>query len=764
MNFIKKAKHLFRLFLFIAVLTSCSQEKVKDVEYLKSDEINLIPQVKEITITDGEYFKITKSTIIYTEQKSLGVAEYLKKIIDQGSSFKINIEEMDFENLKDSNYSENAILLIVNEHLKNVNEQYALNTGKKGVFIYSNSNEGIMRGIQSLRQLFVHAFHQKEKRSSWYLPAVQITDSSKFQHRGLMLDVCRHFFDKGVIKKYIDQLAFYKMNVLHLHLTEDQGWRIESEKYPKLNEISSWRLDSAGNKYGGFYTKEELKEIVAYAAERHITVIPEIELPGHSQAALAAYPQFACDGHNDKIEVINDWGVFKEIYCAGNDSTFIFLEDILSEVMEIFPSKYIHIGGDEAPKFRWENCSKCQKRIKDEGLHSEHELQSYFISRIEKFLNKNDRELIGWDEILEGGLSPNATVQSWRGMQGGIDAANSGHNAIMSPTSHCYLDYGLDMIDMEKIYNFDPIPKDLPEDKKQFIIGGECNMWTEHVPDEAKLDEMINPRMQALAEVLWSYPETRDFNEFYKRIQTHYPIMKAMGIEYGPEAIPANMDVVFKDDKVEINTTKNLEDLELETKWNDELISSTEKIELKESGTLTVQATKNGESYGDLVTQRFEYHKALTKPVTYNSEYNAWYTAGGDSALVDGKVGSINFRDGNWQGFYGDNASIEIDLGEIQAINSVSSNFYHYNNAWVFSPKKYIVYYSTHDIKWMKLGEQATIINPEKRGKLIENIEVAETVEARYIKVEVESMGTVPDWHEAAGSKAWIFMDEIIVK
>lgn len=708
-------------------------------------------------------------------------ASYLKETLELSSNFKVPIIFKDDRNDLFRNPDSNAVTIIMdcrncNDNRDSLNENYVLwvreskrekqNIIAKQVVMFSQHSSGMMRGIQTVLQLMNLEVrdHKKIKRDSWKLPYVWIRDSPKFQHRGLMLDVCRHFFDKEVIKKYIDQLAFYKMNVLHLHLTEDQGWRIESEKYPKLNEISSWRLDSDGNKYGGFYTKEELKEIVAYAAERHITVIPEIELPGHSQAALAAYPQFACDGHNDKIEVINDWGVFKEIYCPGNDSTFTFLEDVLTEVMEIFPSKYIHIGGDEVPKFRWENCSKCQQRIKDEGLKSEHELQSYFISRIEKFLNENNKELIGWDEILEGGLSPNATVQSWRGMQGGIDAAKSGHNAIMSPTSHCYLDYGLDLIDMEKIYNFNPIPNDLPEDKHQFIIGGECNMWTEHVPDEAKLDEMINPRMQALAEVLWSYPEKRDFDDFYKRIQTHYPIMKAMGIDYGPEAISAKLDVVFKDNKVEINATKNLNDLELETKWNGEIISSTENLELKESGTLEIQATKNGQMYGKPVTQHFEYHKGLTKPVTYNSEYNDWYTAGGDSALVDGKVGSLNFRDGNWQGFYGKNASIEIDLGEIQTINSVSSNFYHYNNAWVFSPKKYAIYYSEKGTDWKEFGVSFTKVKMEERGKIIENIEVNNNVKTRYLKVEVESVGTVPNWHEAAGSKAWIFMDEIIVK
>ena len=740
-------------------------------------KINLIPKPKLIyNYTPGKFVTLDENVIIFTTRSLENEAIHLKKVLENLSTFQIPIVYKNDRKDLFRNPDSNAVTIIMDCRHCDANrdsliESYTLWVREserkkekivaKQVVLFSGSPSGAMRGIQTIRQL-ISTTRRELESNKLTLPYIWMSDSPKFQHRGLMLDVCRHFFSVDVIKKYIDLLALYKMNVLHLHLTEDQGWRIESEKYPKLNGISSWRTEQDGTRYGGFYTKEQLRDLVAYAAERHITIIPEIELPGHSQAALAAYPQFACDGHNDKIEVVNDWGVFKEIYCAGNDSTFTLLEDILTEVMEIFPSKYIHIGGDEAPKFRWENCSKCQKRIVDEGLHNEHELQSYFISRIENFLNKNNRQLIGWDEILEGGLSPNATVQSWRGMEGGIAAANSSHNAIMSPTSHCYLDYELDKIDLEKIYNFDPIPKDLTKDKQKFIIGGECNMWTEHVPDEKKLDEMINPRMQALAEVLWSYPEERDFDDFYKRLQRHYPIMKTMNVNYGAETVPAKVNSIIKNDKVTVETEKSLNDLELNITWNNKPEKT--DFELVESGILNVQATKNGEEYGDEITQKFEYHKALAKSVAYNSQYNKWYTAGGDSALVDGKIGSLNFRDGNWQGFWGTDAQFIVDLGAEKRINSVWSNFYHYNNAWIFSPEKYTVTYSTDGENWKVFGEAIPNIKKEERGQKIDKLEVENLIDARYIKVNVKNLGKVPDWHEAAGSDAWIFMDEIIIR
>ncbi|MBK9592135.1 MAG: beta-N-acetylhexosaminidase [Crocinitomicaceae bacterium] len=429
--------------VFSIGLVSCGGHDAENAEYINVDSLYLIPEPVLVEKREG-FFKINSETVLSYPEDLINEGDYFNKLIDSSSSFQLT------KVLKSQSNKSEIELKIVNDFPAELQhgEAYRLIISPEKLQITALTSTGIMRGIQTVRQLFIPAFHSGEKRQAWYLPCLKIEDKPAFEHRGLMLDVCRHFFEKEVIFEYLDLMAFYKMNILHFHLTEDQGWRIQIDKYPLLNTISSYRKEKDGTIYGGFYTKEDLKEIVAYAKERHIVVIPEIELPGHAQAALAAYPEYSCNG--GPIEVVNDWGVFKEIYCAGNDSTFKFLEDVLTEVMEIFPSEYIHIGGDEAPKFRWEHCAKCQQRMKDEGLKDEHELQSYFIQRIEKFLNSKGRKLIGWDEILEGGLSENASVQSWRGMDGGLAAAQQKHYVVMSPTSHCYIDYGLDAIDLKK--------------------------------------------------------------------------------------------------------------------------------------------------------------------------------------------------------------------------------------------------------------------------------------------------------------------------
>jgi hexosaminidase len=560
------------------------------------------------------------------------------------------------------------------------------------------------------------------------------------------------------------------MNVLHWHLTEDQGWRIQIDKYPKLTEIGAWRTELDGSKYGGFYTKEDIREIVDYAEERHVTVIPEIELPGHSQAAIAAYPHLSCTGK--QVEVANDWGVFKEIYCAGNDSVFIFLEDVITEVMELFPSKYIHIGGDEAPKFRWENCHKCQGRLKHKLLVDEHELQSYFISRIEKFLNKNGRKLIGWDEILEGGLSPNSTVQSWRGMDGGIKAANLGHDVIMSPTSHCYLDYDLKAIDLEKVYNFNPI-KNIDPDATTFIIGGEVNMWTEHVPDEANLDSKVFPRLLAMSEVLWSSPKEKKYEEFNDRVQHHYPILKSLGVNYGQETIPMTYKVQPAMESSYATLIPSSEKIKLKYKLNCPTCDTNfttykgNKIHILYPLTLQVQPYKNEEKYGELIEIPFENHRAINKTVTYINEFSEWYTAGGNKGLVDSKIGSLDFRDGAWQGFWGEDLECIMDMdGENKDYLSVSANFYQYNNSWIFVPTEMSAEISIDGKFWEDWGSVKSTTDPKQRGKFITNLKIEHTEKTsfRYLKLKVKNFGKVPDWHEAAGSDAWLFIDEIVVK
>lgn len=402
---------------------------------------------------------------------------------------------------------------------------------------------GLFHSVQTLRQMtWRESLHSGrgggESTAPRSIPCVRIVDEPRYRWRGMLLDCCRHFMDKEFVKRYIDLLAYHKMNVLHWHLTEDQGWRIEIKKHPRLTEIGAWR-GTGDQRHGGFYTQEDIREIVAYAADRHITVVPEIEMPGHSVAALASYPELSCTG--GPFEVGTRWGVYEDVYCAGNDRTFAFLEDVLSEVIELFPSPYIHIGGDECPKKRWEACSKCQSRIQAEGLANEDELQSYFVRRIEKFLSSKGRRLIGWDEILEGGLAPNATVQSWRGLRGAIAAASAGHDVISSPTSHCYLDYAqlrhpsepiqMGFIDLETVYSFEPTPPELDANRARHVLGAEGNMWTEHAPQH-RVDHQVFPRLCALAEVTWTPARLRDWSDFQTRMKTHYRRLDTLDVTY----------------------------------------------------------------------------------------------------------------------------------------------------------------------------------------------------------------------------------------
>lgn len=418
----------------------------------------------------------------------------------------------------------NVILLSLGGPESLGDEGYQLSISPGQIRITARNPAGAFYGVQTLRQLL-----DDVNRS---FPGVEITDMPRFKHRGLLLDVCRHFRDKEFVKRYIDLLAYHKMNVLHWHLTEDQGWRIEIKKYPKLTEIGAWRDDGKGGKYGGFYTQDDIREIVAYAQSRFVTVVPEIEMPGHAVAALASYPKLSCTG--GPFSVATKWGVFEDVYCAGNDKVLEFNQNVLDEVLELFPSEFIHIGGDECPKKRWKACEKCQARIKREELKDEHELQSWFVRQIDKYLESKGRRLVGWDEILEGGLAPGATVQSWRGMEGAVAAATSGHDTVVSPTSHCYLDYPYDRISVERAYSFNPIPPQLTPTQTKHVLGIEGCIWAEGTPEPNDTDRQVWPRLCALSEVAWSSPDGRTWEEFSARLAPHLERLRGMGVKPGP--------------------------------------------------------------------------------------------------------------------------------------------------------------------------------------------------------------------------------------
>ena len=502
--------------------------------------ISIIPKPMEMSVGEGS-FQLDENCFLQIDENNpeiKRIAGFLKEHLENFYGFKLNGK-------KDGK----AIQLKIISQLNLGNEGYLLKVNNSTIIITAAAPNGIFYGIQTLKQLLP----VESENGILKVPVVDIKDQPRFAWRGSMLDVCRHYFPVSFIKKYIDILAMYKINTFHWHLTDDQGWRIEIKKYPLLTEISHWRDETLvgrpgrtntfdGIGYGGFYTQEQAKEIIHYAAERYITVVPEIEMPGHSSAALAAYPQLGCTGGPYKVQ--GTWGVFKDVYCAGKDETVDFLQDVLDEIIEIFPSEFIHVGGDECPKDAWKLCPDCQKRIADNHLKDEHELQSWLITRMDNYLTSKGKRLIGWDEILEGGLAPQAAVMSWRGTDGGIEAARQNHDVVMSPTSHMYIDYYQSkdteneplaiggFLPLEKVYSFEPLPAELSPDEAKHILGVQTNLWTEYITNTKKAEYMLLPRLQAEAEVAWTKKENKNFENFAHRLDTDYLRLEKMGINF----------------------------------------------------------------------------------------------------------------------------------------------------------------------------------------------------------------------------------------
>ncbi|WP_242155827.1 beta-N-acetylhexosaminidase [Aestuariivivens sediminis] len=553
------------ILVFIILFAFSCNNKYKNTEN-KDQDYQIIPQPVSIQPSNGK-FLVDSKTKISASDALQNEAGFLAQMLSYSAGVTINTGD------------NGNIQLQLDDTIEN-EEGYTLSVSYNQITISGKTAKGVFYGIQTLRQLMSASVESKiNPLGELTLPAVTITDHPRYQYRGMHLDVARHFFPVDFIKTFIDLIALHKMNTFHWHLTEDQGWRIEIKKYPKLTEIGAFRNGTivghhpgtANDQipYGGFYTQEEIKDIVAYASERHVSVIPEIELPGHSSAAIAAYPNLSCfpeeptvvtnDMMSEKGKAIQDagrpkivqetWGVFPDVYCAGKEETFAFLQDVLDEVIPLFPSEYIHIGGDECPKENWERCSNCQQRIKTEGLEDEHELQSYFITRIEKYLNSKGKNIIGWDEILEGGLAPNATVMSWRGIEGGIEAAKQNHDVIMTPNSSCYFDhYQSEDIENEPlaiggkttvgdVYAYEPTPEELTDEEGKFILGAQGNVWTEYMKTTDYVEYMILPRMTALSEVVWTPKESRNWDDFHSRLQHFSKRFDAMGVNYAKHSI-----------------------------------------------------------------------------------------------------------------------------------------------------------------------------------------------------------------------------------
>ena len=769
---------ILALILMGCVLFSCNPQQ-------KQNKLSIVPKPVDMELKSGG-FKVKPGTPLV----------YHDLILEEigGIASKLWADYLGFElepTLTDGSPEKRGIAFFLNAETNEElgDEGYLLEIGKGGIKITANKPAGVLYGVQTLYQLL--STHPEGN-----LPGLKIIDYPRFSYRGMHLDVARHFHPIEFVYKVVDQLAMHKLNVFHWHLTDDQGWRLEIKKYPKLTEVGAWRVDMShlhwnarpvifdpeNSTYGGYYTQEEVKKLVAYAAERNVTVIPEIEMPAHAMAALAAYPEFSCSGENLGVASGGVWPI-THIFCAGNDATFEFLENILLEVMEMFPSTYIHIGGDEADKASWKVCPQCQARIREEGLANEGELQSYFIHSIEEFLNAHGRRIIGWDEILEGGLAPNATVMSWRGEAGGIEAAKMGHDVVMTPGSPLYFDHYQGDPDIEptafggnntlkKVYSYEPIPKELTEEEGKHILGAQANHWGEFMPVTSHVEYMAFPRLAALAEVVWSPKEHRDWGDFSRRMQEQYARYEKQGVNFAMSAfqVKAAPEVNLENKSLMIRLESEIFEPEIrytldgsEPAANSTLY--TEPIEIKETTTLKAAVFTEGISSGQVMEREYLLHKAFAAPLTMEYPNSPNYDGQGEFNMVNGIKGSRSFVDGNWRGYRGVDLVATLDLEEPTSVQHISVDALHTSGSWIFLPQWVSFEISTDgkDFEMLEKVENETNINLSER--FIQWFSTEKTAEnVRFVRVTVRNQGICPPGHSGEGQPAWLFVSEIIVE
>ncbi|MGK0448184.1 MAG: hexosaminidase [Polaribacter sp.] len=740
---------------------------------------NIIPVPNEQIKTKGVFILNSDTKLTYDDSLK-SVADFFKSYVEKGSNIKLNTS------------SKNSIQFKIDASISN-NEGYQLKITSDKILISAKSQKGAFYAFQSLRQLLPVDFEKSNTSNETQIAiqCLEIKDAPQFEYRGMHLDVGRHFFSIDFIKKYINLMSMLKMNTFHWHLTEDQGWRIEIKKYPKLQEISAFRNETLighysdqphqfdGKKYGGFYTQEEIKEVVKYASERQITIIPEIEMPGHSQAAIAAYPELGCTGK--QIAVATKWGVFQEIYCT-KESTFKFLEDVIDEVVALFPGKYIHIGGDEAPKTRWKESAHCQKLIKKEGLKDEHELQNYFITRMEKYINSKGKQIIGWDEILEGGLAPNATVMSWRGTNGAVEAAKQKHNVILTPNSHCYFDhYQSDneneplaiggFLPLEKVYSFNPIPEELTKEESKYVLGAQGNVWTEYMQTNEKVEYMAFPRAIALAEVVWSSSNNKNYNDFVNRLAYFQKRLDLLSVNYANHLyeVKGEFKTSGKNLTYELKSTSKTHKIYYSLN-NDALTTLYKKPIIVDKSIKIKAAVYNTQKkkLGNFFEEEINLHKAIGQKISLNVPPNEAYNAGGKQALINGISGNNKrYGDKEWLGFSGEDVEITIEFDKPTEIKSISTRFYNGNGQWIYAPK---------EIGLQLQLENGKVISSKKRierkGSLLVDFRLNisqfypeyKILKTKKLKITIPNYGIIPDGKQGAGHKAWTFIDEIIIE
>lgn len=770
-----KIRQILSCFIITLALISCSTES-------KRADYRVVPLPKTITESpDEKAFTLSPDVSICY----LSSQKELQKEADFLSEYINDILGYSLKTVSSEGVESRAINLSIDPTLFNNDNECQIIVNEDNIKIIGSNASSVFHGIQTLRKSL--PFDAKGENVG--MPAAVITDYPRFGHRGMMLDVCRHIFTLDSIKQFIDVMALHNMNKFHLHLTEDQGWRMEIKKYPELTQVGAWRSGTKIGKtetydsirYGGYYTQEELRELVQYATDRHITIIPEVDLPGHQLAALATYPELGCTG--GPYEVWRQWGVSEDVICAGNEDAMTFLEDVLLEVMDVFPSEYIHIGGDECPKTRWEQCPKCQAKIKELGFKDDDKftaeayLQSYVMTRMEKFIEDHGRKVIGWDEVLEGGLGPNVTVMSWRNSEAGKEAAQQKHDVIMTPCSHLYFDYyQTDDTDNEpiaiggyipvsKVYEFEPIPSGLSDEEAKHILGPQANLWTEYIKDMKTVFYRILPRMDALSEVQWVMPEQKDYDDFLKRTYKMVELYDIMGWNYAKHIFDIDVDITpnIEAKCIDITMSKFGEgDILYTLDGSDPLVSGIKyvgPIKLTESAQLRA-IVKRINNVGREFSTDIELSKSSMKPITLKNEPNEAYRFEGANTLIDGLSGGKNYKTGRWIAFFGENLDATIDLLEGQEISRLRFNCNLTKGDWIFNAKSVKILVSDDGNEYKEIHQEEFPIEMVREDGVIAYDIDFEKSNVRFVNVVIEPF-MCPEGHSGYGYPAWIFVDEL---
>lgn len=764
--------------LFSTCFYACSEKRTLNSDY------EIIPKPLDVNCKGDASFLLKDGVaVIYPEnnQKMQDNAEFLVDYVEKQTGVKLTSHA--------GMPVDGAICLTLDLNDDNA-EAYKLIVNDKRVCISGASEAGVFYGIQTLRKSLPVA-----QDINVNLSAVEIYDKPRFAYRGAMLDVARHFYTVDEVKTFIDMLALHNINRFHWHLTDDQGWRIEIKKYPKLMSVASERKETVvgrwysgiydGKPYGGYYTQDELRDVIDYAAKRHITIIPEVDLPGHMQAALTAYPELGCTGGPYEVRTI--WGVSQDVLCVGNDFTLQFVKDVLSEVADIFPSEYIHIGGDECPKVRWEKCPKCQERIKSLGLKSdakhtkEQRLQSYMIQEAAKYLKEKGKRIIGWTEILEGGLVPDATLMSWIGESGGIEAAHQHHDVIMTPNTYLYFDYYQSKkvedeplaiggyLPIEKTYNYEPMPKELTKEEQQYIKGVQANLWTEYIPVFSQVQYMVLPRLGAVAEVQWTDPSKKDYKGFLRRVPHLVAVYDCYGWNYATRVYDVNVDM-------KADTVNHVLNVQLSTMADDPIyytldgqdpteksLKYTKPFTIDQSVVLKTMAV-HPDRTSKISVDTIRFNKATLKPVVLLQPNESRFSPDGPVVLVDGRNGNHSFDTGAWLAVAGNDLEAVINMQAETILSSASVHVYVRKDAWLFDARGFSVSVSSDNKNYKEVASQEYKQMQESDSDgIIEHEFSFDSCKATYVKIKVISEKSMPDWHWDAGKAPFLLIDEIIL-